>query len=62
MNFILKRDYVWLGSFLSLNACPTLLILGGDGQQVAVPDTLLLAASPLLRSILTFGLACDGRQ
>ena len=53
MNLILKRDPVWLGSLTSPNASPTLLLLGGDGQQVAVPAHLLLAVSPLVRSILT---------
>jgi len=53
MNLVLKRDPVWLGSLPSPNASPNLLLLGGDGQQVAVPATLLLAVSPLVRSILT---------
>jgi len=53
MNFILKRDPVWLASLPSHNASPSLLLLGGDGQQVAVPAPLLLAVSPLVRSILT---------
>jgi len=53
MNLILKRDPVWLESLPSPNASPTLLLLGGDGQQVAVPAPLVLAASPLVRSILT---------
>jgi len=53
MILILKRDAVWLGSLPSPHAGPTLLLLGRDGQQVAVPAPLLLAASPLVRSILT---------
>jgi len=52
MNVALKRDPVWLGSLPSPPASPTLLLLGGDGQQVGVPAPLLLAVSPLLRSIL----------
>ena len=52
MNLILRRDPVWLGS-LSLCTSPTVLLLAGDGQQVAVPAPLLLAVSPLVRSILT---------
>jgi len=52
MNLILRRDPVWLGS-LSLSTSPTVLLLAGDGQQVAVPAPLLLAVSPLVRSILT---------
>ena len=52
MNLILKRDPVWLGCLPSPNASPTLLLLGGDSQQVAVPAPLLLAVSPLVRSIL----------
>ena len=53
MNVIVKCDPVWLGSLPSPHASPSLLLLGGDGQQVAVLPPLLLAASPLLRSILT---------
>jgi len=53
MNLKLKGDPVWFGSLPSPDASPTLLLLGGDGQQVAVPAPLLLAVSPLVRSILT---------
>jgi len=54
MNVIFKRDPVWLESLPNPHASPTLLLLlGGDGQQVAVPAPVLLAASPLVRSILT---------
>jgi len=52
MNLILKRDPVWLSSLPCPSTSPTLLLLGGDGQQVAVPAPLLLAVSPLVRSIL----------
>jgi len=51
MNLILRRDPVWLRALPSPNAS-TILLLGSDGQQVAVPATLLLAVSPLVRSIL----------
>ena len=54
MNYVLKRDPVWL-QLLNPSSGPsdTLLLLGGDGHQVAVPAPLLLAASPLVRNILT---------
>ena len=50
----MKRDLVWLGSF-PLNADPsaTVLLIGENGHQVAVSASLLLAASPLVRNILT---------
>jgi len=53
MTIILKQDAgpVWLGSLPSPPASPTLLLLGGNGQQVAVPAPLILAVSPLVRSI-----------
>jgi len=53
MSLILKRDPVWLQCLPPPDASATLLLLGGDGQQVAVPAPLLLAASPTVRSILT---------
>jgi len=53
MSLILKRDPVWLQCLPPPDASATLLLLGGDGQQVAVPAALLLAASPVVRSILT---------
>ena len=53
MNLILKRDPVWLECLPTPDVSATLLILGGDGQQVAVPVPLLLAVSPVVRSILT---------
>ena len=43
---------IWPGS-LSTPDCSSILLLGGDRQQVAVPAAVLLAVSPLLRSILT---------
>ena len=53
MNLILKNDPVWLGSLPTPDDCTTLVLIGGDGHQVAVPAPLLLAVSPLVRSILT---------
>jgi len=52
MKYTLKRDIVWRESLLTADHAATLLLLGGDGHQVAVPAPLLLAASPLVRSIL----------
>ena len=53
MTLVLKRHPVWI-EFLpqrdsSLES--TVLLLGDDGCQVLVPGALLLAASPLVRSI-----------
>ena len=53
MSLVLKRHPVWI-EFLpqsdsSLES--TVLLLGDDGCQVLVPGALLLAASPLVRSI-----------
>jgi len=53
MNLILKRDPVWLQCLPTIETSATLLLLGGDYQKVAVPAHLLLAASPLVRRILT---------
>jgi len=52
MNLILKRYPVWLGSLPNPNASTSLLLSGGDGQHVPFPAPLLLAVSPLVRSIL----------
>jgi len=49
MNLILKRELQFLPT---ADASATLLLLGGDGRQVAVLAPLLLAASPVVRSIL----------
>ena len=56
MNLILKRDPVWLECLPTPDVSANLLLLGGDGQQVVVPAPLLLAASPVVRSILTYHL------
>ena len=53
MNLILKHDPVWLGSLPSPDASTSLVLLGVDGHQVAVPAPLLLAVSPLVRNILS---------
>ena len=53
MNLILKQHPVWLECLPTPDTSVTLLLLGGDGQQVAVPVPLLLAVSPVVRSILT---------
>jgi len=53
MNIYLKRHPVWLECLPAPNPSGNLLLLGGDGQQVAVPVPLLLAVSPVVRSILT---------
>ena len=55
MNLILRHDPVWLESLPTPDGSttPTLLLIGGDSRQVEVPAALLLAVSPLVRSILT---------
>ena len=53
MSLIIKRDPVWLACLPTPDVSAILLLLGGDGQQVAVPVPLLLAFSPVVRSILT---------
>jgi len=54
MNCILKHDLKWLVS-LPQNAdrSATVLLIGGNGHQVAVPASILLATSTLVRNILT---------
>jgi len=49
----LKRDPVWLDCLPTSDVSATLLLIGGDGQQVAVPVPLLLAVSPVVRRLLT---------
>ena len=53
MSLIIKRDPVWLACLPTPDVSAILLLLGGDGQHVAVPVPLLLAVSPVVRSILT---------
>jgi len=53
MKCSLKRNVVWLESLPTAdNVAATILLLGGDGHLVPVPASLLLAVSPLVRSIL----------
>jgi hypothetical protein len=52
MNLILKHNPLWFGSLSTPDGSSTLVLLGDNGQQVTVPAVLLLAASPLVRSIL----------
>jgi len=52
MNLILKRHPAWLEGLHAPNVNGNLLLLGGDGEQVAVPVPLLLAVSPVVRSLL----------
>lgn len=52
MSLTLKRDPVWLDSLELSDANEALAtMIGDDGCHVSVPTVLLLAASPLLRSI-----------
>ena len=55
MSLIFNRNPVWLESFpLGVDDAheAVVLLLGGDDCEVSVPSALLLAASPLVRSIL----------
>jgi len=57
MNYILKLDPVWLQlPNPSPGPSASLFLLGGDGHQVEVPAPFLLAASPLVKNILTYHL------
>ena len=68
MNYVLKRDPAWLGSLPTHDFGTDLLLLGGDGHQVAVPAALLLAVSPLVRSIFgnllppAYSPGCEGHS
>ena len=53
MSYVLKRDAVWLESLPMSDTSGTIVLLSGDGCQVVVPAVLLLAASPLVRNMLT---------
>lgn len=53
MAFILKRNPVWMESFLVDNASEPFAQLVGDGGCVSVPANLLVAFSPLLRGMMT---------
>jgi len=53
MSLVLKRHPVWIEFLPQSDSSPesTVLLLGDDGCQVLVHGALLLAASPLVRSI-----------
>jgi len=51
-SYILKQDVVWIESLPLSEPSDRIILLGGDGGQVAVPGVLLLAVSPLARNIL----------
>ena len=53
MKYALKRGVVWLESLPIVDHIATILVLGVDGHLVAVPAPLLLAVSPLMKSILS---------
>ena len=57
MFLTLKRDPVWLYSLSQSSLDETLaLLIGEDGCKVSVPAAILLAASPLVRSISSSGI------
>ena len=51
-TFVVKRDVVWLESEVG-EQCDKIVLLGEDGGQTEVPALLLLAASPVVRIILS---------
>jgi len=53
MSCVLKRDPAWLKSLPINSTLDALADLMGESGHVSVPATLLLAASPLLRSMMT---------
>jgi len=53
MSYILKREPAWLESLPIDSTGDALADLIGDSGHVSVPATLLLAVSPLLRSMVT---------
>ena len=53
MNYLFKSDNpAWLDHHLG-TVCGTVTLVSEDGQQVSVPTAILLATSPLVRSILS---------
>ena len=52
-SHVLSRDPDWLESLTDRNTSCVIRLLGGDGVQVEIPATLLLATSPLVRNILS---------
>ena len=53
MKYALKRDVVWLESLPIVDHFATIILTGDDGHLVEVTASLLLAVSPLMRSILS---------
>jgi len=54
MSLLLKNDPDWPENFCSTDLCGgALSLLGRDGCQVLVPAELLLAVSPLVRTMMT---------
>jgi len=52
MTLIFRRDPIWIKS-LSITDPSAIILLSGDAKQVAVPACLLIAVSPLVRSIMS---------
>jgi len=52
-TFIIKRDVVWIESLPTSDTSAKIGLHGKDGCQVVLPAVVLLATSPLVRSILT---------
>jgi len=52
-NILLQKDPVWLESLLVSATSGVIGLLSGDGYHVDVPAVLLLAASPLIRTVLS---------
>ena len=52
-TFIIKRDVAWIESLPTSDNSGKIELLGKDGCQVVFPAVVLLATSPLVRSILT---------
>jgi len=52
-TFIIRREAVWLHSLAMSEPSGTIILLCEDGSHVVVPAVLLLAASPLLRVLMT---------
>ena len=53
MSFLLRRDPDWAECFFARSVDTSTELVGGDDIGVNVPSTILLAASPLLRDMLT---------
>ena len=53
MYYVLKRDsdLHWC-SGLNTTVCEEILLIGDDGSEVSIPIILLLAASPVIRSMV----------